>query len=327
MALGLPLARATAVPSPEAASAYLHVQPSPTLQSRLDRVTADLVRTDPAFGAADSYIAVIHLPTDQPPQLAQLRGSERVYPASVVKFVYLMAAYAWQERGILSIDPSMDRELTDMIHQSSNQATRKVFARLTNTEPGPELAPKEYEAFRYKRMAVKRWLESMGINDLHAVHPTYDGGVDLYGRDQQFLRDRTVTGGLGAKDGKYSNRQAMTATDTVRLLALLATDRALTPADSEAVRQRMHRSLDKQPYLVHRIAGGAASVPGCQAYSKSGTWGPIYADAGLVRHSSGEQFAIAVFTEATPPYRGDAIAKLTERIALELFAPSNEGDK
>ncbi|NJO54770.1 MAG: hypothetical protein HC829_07975 [Bacteroidales bacterium] len=33
------------------------------------------------------------------PRLAQWQGTKPVYPASVVKFVYLMAAYAFQEQG------------------------------------------------------------------------------------------------------------------------------------------------------------------------------------------------------------------------------------
>jgi len=197
-----------------------------------------------------------------------------------------------------------------------------VFARLTGTEPGPELDAKDYAVFRERRLLVKQWLESMGITDLHTVNPTYDGNGDLFGRDQQFLRDRSVAGGLPAAGGLYGNRTAMTATGTAKLLALLATDRALTPDDSATVRRRMRRDVREQPHLVHRIAGGASSIPGAEVYSKSGTWGPIYADAGIVRSAAGREFAIAVFTDASPPYRGDAIALLTRRLATQLFVQS-----
>ena len=79
----------------------------------------------------------------------------------------------------------------------------------------------------------------------------------------------------------------MTAVGTVKLLALLATDRALSPADSETVRRRMRRDPIEQPHLAARIAGGAARLPGLEVYAKSGTWGPIYADAGIVRDAVG----------------------------------------
>jgi fatty acid desaturase len=42
-----------------------------------------------------------------------------------------MAAYRWQEEGRLTIDPALDAQLEGMIRESSNQATQKVFARLT----------------------------------------------------------------------------------------------------------------------------------------------------------------------------------------------------
>jgi hypothetical protein len=115
----------------------------------------------------------------------------------VIALVYLMGAYRWQEEGRLRIEGALDQELSEMIRQSSNQATRKVFARLTGTEPGPELSPEEYRDFRERRLAVKHWLVSLGIEDLHCVNPTYDGNGDLVGRDRQFIGDATVPGGLG----------------------------------------------------------------------------------------------------------------------------------
>jgi beta-lactamase class A len=235
-----------------------------------------------------------------------------------------MAAYRWQEEGRLRIEGDFDRQLSEMIRQSSNEATQKVFARLTDTAPGPELPPDAYREFCERRQAVKRWLATLGVTDLHCVNPTYNGGGDLFGRDSQFLRDAHVAGGLGRGHGEAPNRQAMTATGTVRLLALLATDRALTPEDSATVRRRMRRDPAEQPHLAHRIAGGAARLPGLEVYSKSGTWGPIYADAGIVRQmDSGRQLVIAVFTEATPAYHGDFIADLTERVARHLLVDRN----
>ncbi len=155
----------------------------------------------PALRDAKVRVALLDLAHGEPPRLAHHHGDAPIYPASVVKFVYLMAAYRWQEEGRLRIDGDFDRELSAMIRESSNQATQKVFARLTETEPGPELPPEAYRDFRERRLAVKRWLASLGIDDLHCVNPTYDGNGDLFGRDAQFLRDASVAGGLGRGDG------------------------------------------------------------------------------------------------------------------------------
>jgi hypothetical protein len=293
------------------------IRPSAELQGFLDRTITTLEAGDRRLGSAAVRVAILDLAHGEPPRLAHHQGDAPIYPASVVKFVYLMAAYRWQEQGRLRIEGDLDRDLSEMIRGSSNQATRKVFARLTETEPGPELEPAAYRDFRERRQAIKRWLATLGVTDLHCVNPTYDGNGDLFGRDAQFIRDASVAGGLGR--GKAPNRQAMTAIGTAKLLALLATDRALSAEDSAAVRRRMRRSPVEQPHLAHRIAGGAARVGGLEVYAKSGTWGPIYADAGIVRHvDSGRQIVVVVFTEATPAYRGDFIADLTERSAALL---------
>jgi hypothetical protein len=302
---------------PSPSGGYLtSVRPAPELQDFLDRAIAELVAGDEALRGLNLRIALLDL-SPEAPQLAHRDGEIPVYPASVVKFVYLMAAYAWRDQGRLEIDAELDRLLREMVHHSSNQATRRVVARLTETEPGPRLSPEAYREFRERRLAVKRWLATLGITDLHCVHPTYDGNGDLFGRDLQFLEDASVEGGLS--DGTLRNRQAMTAVETAKLLALLATDRALSSESSEEVRGRMRRDPSEQPYQAHRIAGVIARVPDLEVYSKSGTWGPIYADAGIVRDGSGRQLALVVFIEGRPRYRGDFIVDLAHRSVSHLW--------
>jgi len=298
------------------------IRPSSELQAFLDQSVASLEASDPRLRQIDVRIALLDLSREDEPLLAQRHGDTPIYPASVVKFVYLMAVYAWQDSGRQPIDAEMDRLLTQMIHDSSNAATREVVARLTGTVPGPDLTPDAYQLFRERRLAVQRWLDALGIADLHCVNPTYDGDGDLFGRDRQFLSDRSIVGGLPKRGDQFANRNAMTATGTAKLLALLATDRALSPASAAAVRARMRRDPIEQPHLAHRIAGGAARLPDLEVYSKSGTWGPIYADAGIIRHISGRQIVLVVFTAGQPPYHGDFIADLTFRCAAQLLAPA-----
>lgn len=308
-------ANAAAADAPE----YLaSIRPSPELQEFLDRTVDALAAADPKLRKVNAGIALLDMSHGDPPLLAHRNGEAPIYPASVVKLVYLMAAYARQEAGTHRIDSEIDEQLTLMIHNSSNQATRRVFAWLTGTEPGPALPPDDYREFRERRLGVQRWLHTLGITDLHCVNPTYDGNGDLFGRDEQFVADRGLTGGLPHRDGELSNRNAMTAIGTAKLLALLATDRALSAESSATVRRRMRRDPKEQPYLAPRIAGGAARLPDMEVYAKSGTWGPIYADAGIIRHASGRQLVLAVFTEGRPPYRGNFIAELAQRCAERL---------
>ena len=290
---------------------------SEELQRFLDNAVKKLMAKDRSLRRANLHVGLVDLNDGGTPLVAHWRGNEVVYPASVVKFVYLMAAYAWQEQGKLIIDKKLDRTLHQMIYYSNNRATQEVVARLTGTKRGPKLPEAKYQQFREQRLSVKRWLESLGIKDLHTVHPTYNGG-DISGREDQFLKDDSFEGGLKSRDGLFVNRQAMTAVDTAKLLALLATDRALSPKNSRTVRQRMRRDPKKQPYLTHRLAGGAKRVPGFEVYSKTGTWGPIFADAGILRHKSGRQLALAVFIDKRPGYRGRFIADLAHQSAKYL---------
>jgi hypothetical protein len=301
------------VPSP--AELWLQtIRPDPELQKFLDETVNAARKRDLTLKRQTIRVALMDIPASGAPALADWNGDSPVYPASVPKFAYLMATYHWRDQGKLEIDPALDRELTQMVYSSSNRATQKVVARLTDTQPGPRLEGKEYTKFIEKRHAVKRWLRDLGITDLHLVHPTYDGGGDLYGREEQFLEETGIEGCLPDQTGEYRNRAAMTANGSADLLALLATDRALSPETSAEVRERMRRSTRKQGYLKKRIAGGAerCGVAGIETFAKTGTWGPIHADAGIVRTPSGRQLVVVAFIEGAPRYRGSFIAKITE---------------
>jgi hypothetical protein len=300
------------------------IRPAPELQAFLDATIENRRAGDARLRQQEVRVALIDLPPegDGPPRLAHWNGDSPVYPASVPKFVYLMAAYAWRDEGRLEIDPAFDRQLQAMIYHSSNAATQRVVRRLTATEPGPRLSAEDYAEFAWRRHAVKRWLQELGIEDLHTVHPTYNGGGDLHGRDLQFLEDKTVEGCLPDQKGPYFNRQAMTANGSARLLALLAEDLALSPESSAAVRERMRRDPRKQPYLWRRIAGGVDRELDAEVFSKTGTWGPIFADAGIVRASDGHQLVVVALLEGRPAYRGSFIAELTRAAVRRLLIPA-----
>jgi hypothetical protein len=49
-------------------------------------------------------------------------------------------------------------------------------------------------------------------------------------------------------------------------------------------------------------------------YSKTGTWGPRFADAGIIRHETGKDLVLTVLIESRPAYRGSFIAALARRV-------------
>src|SRR5262249_19069649 len=121
LATPIPAAQGTSSPREYLAS----MRASPELQAFLDRTIASLGANDPNFGNAAFRVALADLSRGDPAQVAHYNGDTPVYPASVIKFVYLMAAYAWQEEGRLTIDEDLDRQLAHMMFESSNEATQR----------------------------------------------------------------------------------------------------------------------------------------------------------------------------------------------------------
>ena len=78
-------------------------------------------------------ITLIDLRDPKRPVTASFRGNERVYPASVVKLFYLVAAHRWLEDKKIELTPELTRALRDMIVDSSNEATQYVVDVLTHT--------------------------------------------------------------------------------------------------------------------------------------------------------------------------------------------------
>src|SRR5690242_21891014 len=97
-------------------------------------------------------ITLIDLRDSAHPVTASFHGNERVYPASVVKLFYLVAAHRWLEDKKIEQTPELTRALKDMIVDSSNEATQYVVDVLTHTTGGYELPPKEMEEWQYQQI-------------------------------------------------------------------------------------------------------------------------------------------------------------------------------
>ena len=85
------------------------------------------------------------------------------------------------------------------------------------------------------------------------------------------------------------------------------------PAPGTAISPR------RQRHLLQRIAGGADLRPDLEVYPKTGTWGPLFGDAGIVRCASEHRLVAVAFVEGRPAYRGPFIARLTRRAVRRLL--------
>src|SRR5205823_6426347 len=127
-------------------------------------------------------ITLIDLRDPQHPVEASFRGNERIYPASVVKLFYLVAAHRWLEDKKIEDTPELRRALKNMIVDSSNEATQYVVDVLTHTTGGYELPPEEMKEWQDKRNAMNRYFASLGYNNINVNQKTFC--EDAYGREK-----------------------------------------------------------------------------------------------------------------------------------------------
>src|ERR1051325_8179462 len=161
-------------------------------------------------------ITLIDLRDAKRPVTASFHGNERIYPASVVKLFYLVAAQRWLEDKKIEQTPELTRALRDMIVDSSNEATQYVVDVLTQTTSGYELPPKEMEEWQYKRNAVNRYFSSLGYPNINVTQKT--SCEDASGRESV---PRGPTG---------ENRNNLTTDAPARLMMEMVTGKAAPPA-------------------------------------------------------------------------------------------------
>src|SRR5439155_14849610 len=165
-------------------------------------------------------ITLVDLTDAQKPAQASFRGGKQIYPASVVKLFYLVAAHRWMEDGKLKDTEELRRALRDMIVESLNEATGLIVDSLTDTTSGPELPSDELEKWYDKRNAVNRYFASLGYQHINANRKPWCEGP--YGREMQSV-----------KLHKPNHRNWLTTEATARLLTEIVTGRAVNGERSE----------------------------------------------------------------------------------------------
>ena len=221
------------------------------------------------------------------PVTASFRGNERVYPASVVKLFYLVAAQRWLEDKKIEQTPELTRAIRDMIVDSSNEATQYVLDVLTHTTGGYELPPKEMEAWQYQRNAVNRYFSSLGYTNINVNQKTFC--EDAYGRE------RVSRGPNG------ENRNKLTTEATARLMMEIVTGKIANPARTAAMMELLKREYtgqsndgdDQGRGFTGRALQGRE---GFRLWSKAGWTSTTRHDVAYIEMPDGGKFVLATFT-------------------------------
>jgi beta-lactamase class A len=232
-------------------------------------------------------ITLIDLRDAAHPASASFRGNERIYPASVVKLFYLVAAERSLEDKKLQETPELTRALRDMIVDSSNEATQYVVDVVTHTTGGYELPPKEMEQWQYDRNIVNRYFSSLGYTNINVNQKTFC--EDAYGRE------RVSRGPNG------ENRNKLTTDATARLLMEIVTGKAVPgPRTSQMMdllkRDYIGKSSDGDDQAHGFTALAFAGRVGFKLWSKAGWTSTTRHDAAYIETPDGGKFILVTFS-------------------------------
>lgn len=230
----------------------------------------------------------------------QYRGDIHMYPASVIKMFYLVAAHRWLEDGRILDTPELRRALHDMIVHSGNESTAYVVDVLTDTTSGPELPPAELLRWHEKRNSVNRYFQSLGYLDINANRKTWHEGP--YGRDKQ------------AVDQFTPSRNFLTTNGTARLLAEIAGGICISRSRCGQMLELMKRDFmnpaSEDCQARDFIGRGLPSK--ARLWSKAGYMSTARHDAAIVEFAGGRKFILVIFT--TRPDNKDIIPEITRQL-------------
>jgi hypothetical protein len=238
-----------------------------------------------AVPASKLAVTVVDLADPQAPRWGAHRGGDAIYPASVVKLFYLVAAHRWLEDGRLQDTDELRRGLRDMIVDSSNEATHYVLDLLTGTTSGPELTPDALRSWHEQRNAVNRYFTAQGFAGINCNKKPWCEGP--YGREVQAIK------------AFQPNRNQLTTDATARLMTEIALDRAVTPARCVQMRTLLARDPSAPATPEDQVHGFAAAGlgAGMKVWSKAGWTSQTRHDAALIELPGGRRLVLVVFTE------------------------------
>ena len=269
-----------------AISTSIHAQ---SLQDLVDRAAKTALErfADKKLQESELSITLINLRDPTRPQTASFHGNERIYPASVVKLFYLVAAHRWLEDKKIEQTPELTRALRDMIVDSSNEATQYVVDVITHTTAGYELPAKEMEEWQYQRNAVNRYFSSLGYTNINVNQKTFC--EDAYGRE------RVSRGPNG------ENRNKLTTDATARLMMEIVTGKIANQARTATMMELLKRDYTGQSNDPDNQGAGFTGIAlkgreGFRLWSKAGWTSTTRHDVAYVEMPDGGKFVLATFT-------------------------------
>ena len=261
--------------------------PDEGLKARIDKAVANACGAPRKAPLAPGQLAVTVVDITRPDAIrwASHRGDQAIYPASVVKLFYLVAAHRWLEDGRIEDSEELRRALKDMIVDSSNEATHYVLDVLTGTTSGPELTPDALRAWQDQRNAVNRYFASLGYAGINCNKKPWCEGP--YGRETQAIR-------------LFEPRRNFLTTDAAaRLMSEIALGKAVSVERCKQMKALLSRDPKAKPTPEDQTTGFVAGgLPdGALLWSKAGWTSQTRHDCAWVELPDGRRWTVVVFTE------------------------------
>ncbi|BAT52965.1 hypothetical protein NOS3756_19080 [Nostoc sp. NIES-3756] len=243
------------------------------------------------------------------------RGEERIYPASVVKLFYLVAANEWLEKGMTQPSKELERALRDMIVDSSNDATSLVVDILTGTTSGPELPLGPYDTWKQQRHIINRYYQSLGweeMETINACQKTWGDGP--YGRERAFYGEM------------FENRNMLTTNAIARLLHSIVGGVAVSSERSQAMMALLKRSLNPnelpQDVEEDQVTGflGGGLPQDAQIWSKAGWTSQVRHDAAYIEIPEQRPYLLVVFTEGKAQAKSRDILPYVSKLIAQAIS-------
>jgi len=243
------------------------------------------------------------------------RGGERIYPASVVKLFYLVVLQEWLEKGMSQTSAELDRALTDMIVDSSNDATSLIVDILTGTTSGPQLTLGPFETWKYQRNIINRYYQSLGWEEMQVINACQKTwGDGPYGRERAFYGEM------------FENRNMLTTDATARLLHSIVGGVAVSSVRSQSMMNLLKRSLNPeklpQDGEEDQVTGflGSGLPENSQIWSKAGWTSTVRHDVAYIELPDQRPYLLAVFTEGKEQAKSREILPFVSRRIAQAVA-------
>ena len=238
-----------------------------------------------------------------------INNRRMVYPASIVKLVYALAAYYWIERGSLLLSEEIIDAVRKMLSFSSNNATSFLIDLLTGTTSGPCIEGELWENWKYQRRLINDWLHDLQWEELIGINccqKTWDDGP--FGREKEFY-------GIENK-----NKNAMTTDSAARVLEEIMIH-INYQKNNLNLRSFLKRNLDKNVLKkdsLNQIDGflGEGLPESIKLWSKAGLMSEVRHDSAWWTNSHSVQTLLVVFCNGEKYSKDTSLLPL---IAKEVY--------